>query len=107
MARGAAGSDSDLDILVVRPERLSLNDQKIWESQLAALEHLFFAWTGNPLSWLDTTCTDLRRSEAAGEPIFESWRDDAILLAGPPLASVLGRSTGELDVTTAGIELPG
>lgn len=89
VARGEAGRSSDIDLLVVRPGRLSAADREVWDGQLAELEHLVFAWTGNPLSWLDTTRTDLLRAQAAGEPIFQSWQGDAILLVGRPLAALM------------------
>lgn len=93
LARGEAGPQSDIDVLVVRPEGLSAADEEIWDTQLAQTEAMMHALTGNDLSWLDTTATDLRRAEAADEPIFRSWRDDAILLTGLPLSQLL-RGTG-------------
>lgn len=92
-ARGEAHSGSDLDILVVRPDRLNPEEQEIWEAQLATLEERAFEWTGNPLSWLETSRNDLSRAKAAGEPIFQSWQDDAILLVGTPIAALLRPSS--------------
>lgn len=89
LARGQAGPASDIDVLVVRPESLSPHDETAWELQLAATEAAMHAFTGNNLSWLDTTVTDLQRADAADEPIFKSWRDDAILLVGEPLPRLL------------------
>lgn len=97
LARGEAGPRSDIDVHIVRPEGLSAADEETWDVQLAETEAVMHALTGNDLSWLDTTVTDLRRAEAADEPIFRSWRDDAILLTGLPLSQLL-RGTG----TTAG-----
>lgn len=96
MARGEAGSGSDIDVLVVRPESLSHEDDAAWDAQLAETEAMMHAMTGNDLSWLDTTVTDLRRARAADEPIFRSWRDDAILLAGRPLTQLLPDDHGSL-----------
>ena len=88
-ARGDATSTSDLDVLVVRAEDLAPAERQQWDDQLAGLEATVFRWTGNRLSWLDTTPSDLRRAAAGGEPIFASWRDDAILLTGRPLNALL------------------
>ncbi len=88
-ARGDATSTSDLDVLVVRAEDLAPVERQRWDDQLAELEATVFRWTGNRLSWLDTTPSDLRRAAAAGEPIFQSWRDDALLLTGRPLTTLL------------------
>ena len=89
VARGDASTTSDLDVLVVRPEGLATSDRQAWENQLSDLERRAFSWTGNPLSWLETTPTDLRRAGEAGEPLFQSWRDDAILLTGQSLSSLM------------------
>lgn len=89
LARGEAGPQSDIDVLVVRPEELSAADEEAWDAQLAETEAMVHALTGNDLAWLDTTVPDLRRAEAADEPIFRSWRDDAILLTGQPLPQLL------------------
>lgn len=89
LARGEAGPQSDIDVLVVRPEGLSVPDEETWDTQLAETEATMHAFTGNDLSWLDTTVPDLRRTEAADEPILRSWRDDAILLTGQPLPHLL------------------
>lgn len=89
VARGQAGEDSDIDVLVVRPDDLSSNDAEAWDRQLADLETATFDRTGNHLSWLETTVADLQRADTAGEPIFQSWRDDAIRLVGPSLTTLL------------------
>lgn len=88
-ARGEAGPQSDIDVLIVKPEGLSAADEETWDAQLAETEAMVHAFTGNDLSWLDTTVTGLLRAEAADEPIFRSWREDAILLTGPPLPQLL------------------
>lgn len=94
-ARGRAHSGSDIDVLVVRPEGIDPDLDEIWEAQLSVLEHHVFEWTGNPLSWLETTISDVQRAKAAGEPIFQAWHDDAMVLSGPPLASLLRSATRE------------
>lgn len=93
VARGKAGPESDIDVLVVQPDRLSPDDETTWDEQLAHTEDVIHALTGNQLSWLATTEQDLRRAESAGERIFGSWRDDAVLLVGEPLTRLL-RDTG-------------
>lgn len=89
VARGEAGATSDIDVLVVRPDLSSAEQQRLWDGQLADLEERVYSWTGNDLSWLDTTVDDLRRAQTAREPLFESWRDDAIRLLGPSLTTLL------------------
>lgn len=94
VARGDADASSDIDVLLVRPEQLTEDEQQVWDRQLADLETVVHAWTGNHLSWLETTVPDLVRAQAAGEPIFESWRDDAIRLVGRPLNTLLRAEPG-------------
>lgn len=89
VARGAAGRESDIDVLVVRPQHVTAAEDERWAEQLLALERDVYDWTGNRLSWMETTAEDLRRASAAGEPIFQSWADDSILLAGATLSELL------------------
>lgn len=94
-ARGQTHSASDIDVLVVRQESLDSEEARIWDVQLSDLERSVFEWTGNPLSWFETTVGDLERALAAGESIFQSWRDEGIVVFGTPLASLLPSSTAE------------
>lgn len=92
MARGEAGPQSDIDVLVVRPAGLSTDDEAAWDDQLADTESHVHAFTGNDLSWLDTTVADLTRAAAADEPLLRSWRDEAIVLIGEPLSQLIPSS---------------
>lgn len=93
VARGEAGPSSDIDVLVVRPHDLDSDDVETWDGQLAEVEALILARTGNHLSWLETTIPDLSRAQRAREPIFDSWREDAIRLVGPSLDALLRTSS--------------
>jgi predicted nucleotidyltransferase len=88
-ARGDGGIESDLDLLVVRPDELSESEGSAWDEQLAATGRRALAATGNPANWLDITRVDLALAVEAGEPIVEQWRHDAVDLAGESLASLL------------------
>jgi predicted nucleotidyltransferase len=46
VARGGAGPLSDLDLLVVRPREIDEDDAE-WRDQIAVLEEIGTAWTGN------------------------------------------------------------
>lgn len=95
LSRGEAGSDSDIDVLVVRPPHLDEAQAEAWSDQLAELERLVWQWTGNTLSWLDTTQEDLRRAVEADEPLIRSWREDSITLAGESLGPLIARLATE------------
>jgi hypothetical protein len=73
---------------VIRPSKVSQDDER-WQQQLRDLETKVLRWTGNPLAWFETTMSALRTAARAEEPIFTSWREEAIDLAGTPLSAVL------------------
>lgn len=88
VARGEARTDSDIDILVIRPAGIPA-DHSIWTAQLGALERSVHAWTGNHLSWFDTDRAGLAKAVTDGEPLVNSLRADGIHLAGAPLAELV------------------
>lgn len=94
LARGDAGAESDIDILVIRAASTP-EDDPTWQRQLATLEHQVSRWTGNPLAWFETTEEALTRTLAHPnhdeEPVVSSWRQDAVGLAGESLHSLLAR----------------
>jgi len=90
-ARGDGATGSDLDLLVVRPDRRrrAVAEDEDWEQQLFDSGERILAATGNRASWLVTTPSDLRRAAQAEEPIVAEWRRDGIHLAGRRLDSLL------------------
>ena len=89
VARGGdADQHSDVDLLVVRPAAVA-GDDEIWQRQLRDLEDAVLRWTGNSLSWFETTEDDLRRAVAAEEPVVDSWRTESIHLSGVRLSQLL------------------
>lgn len=50
-ARGEAGIDSDIDVLLVAPQRVS--DREGWDAQIESLEHHGRAWAGNAVNIVD------------------------------------------------------
>lgn len=93
--RGEAGPESDIDVLVIRPNDVA-DDDATWNQQLIDLERQIALWSGNTLSWFDTTEGSLTRALAGDgpegeEPIITSWRKDALHLSGEPLAHLLAR----------------
>jgi len=88
VARHDAGPHSDVDVLVVRPDDVAA-DNAAWERQLRDLEEDVSRWTGNTLAWFETTREDLGRAVQAEEPVVDSWRQDALALAGQGLRPLL------------------
>lgn len=87
--RGDSRADSDIDLLLIRPETLTESEMDSWDDQVRGLELDAFRWTGNTLSCMDLTVQDLARGLEANEPIFDSWREDGVLLIGSSLHSLL------------------
>lgn len=88
-ARGDGGTRSDIDLLAVHAPFQSPNEQEAWDDQLARSGEAIHRWTGNWVGWFQVSDDDLRRMDAAGEPILMEWRRDAITLFGPPLLTLL------------------
>ena len=86
-ARGDGDTRSDLDLLVVRPDRK--REEEAWERHLYDSGERIMAATGNRAAWFVTTPADLRRAVQVREPITAEWRRDAIHLTGRRLDQLL------------------
>lgn len=90
-ARGDGTTESDLDILVVRPAKVA-DDDEVWAGQLASTGRRVLAATGNPAAWFVLDRAELRAAIRRDEAIVEQWRQTAIRLAGDPFNSVAKRA---------------
>lgn len=88
VARREAGPGSDIDLLVVLPSAPASDTG--WSDQVQSLADRALAWTGNRLECLTFTVDELQEVATAGEPIVESFRDQAVTLSGVPIGTVLG-----------------
>lgn len=88
-ARRTADSDSDVDVLVVRPAVLTEADEGIWLEQIDHLDQSIRSWTGNPAQIIDVTPTVLRQMSAYADPLVDSWRADTITLHGERIVDLL------------------
>jgi predicted nucleotidyltransferase len=86
-ARGDAGPDSDIDLLIITAADVALGDE--WEEQVQALAQQVLAWTGNRLERVILTEDHLRKVVEAGEPIVAFWLEEAITLSGTPLSTLV------------------
>lgn len=78
--RGDGGASSDLDILVIRPKGVDVDDRK-WREQLDSLEQAATRWTGNDarvLEYGDDELSGKRRQE----PVVVTALQEGIELAG-------------------------
>lgn len=85
-ARGDGDTNSDLDLLVVRPKNES---EEKWEEQKYTSGVRLMAKIGNPVSWFDISIAELKTAVRASEPILSEWKKDGIRLSGPLLPDLL------------------
>ena len=90
--RGQAGVQSDVDLLVVRPDRVSLDDPQ-WLEQLHELSRLVHRWTGNACEVIDYSPSELIALTVSGERLAEELRRDTIALVGPHPRTLLAPRT--------------
>ncbi len=77
VARGQAGPDSDLDLLVIRASQVGEEDAT-WQGQLGSLQRSATAWTGN-----DARIVELGERELAqAEPLLAEVIEEGIALFG-------------------------
>lgn len=88
-ARGEARSDSDIDVLVIRPVGLAGPAEMEWHSQLAELESSLNAWTGNPVQIVDPTPETVRHMQRTQDPLFLSWVAEEVPISGERLLEAL------------------
>jgi hypothetical protein len=81
-ARGDMRPDSDIDLLIVRPDAVDPDDDH-WNSQVHQLISDVTRWTGNDTRPLEYGDTEIRRALRRGEPVLEAVRAEGVLLAGP------------------------
>lgn len=82
-AKGGMRVDSDIDMLVVRPDATDL-DNAAWRHDIDALASAVPAWTGNDAQILELTASEVaaaRRKKS--ERVLQDIANDGITLFGP------------------------
>lgn len=92
LARGTAGSDSDIDVLLVRPKSLGDVEEGTWLEQIDRLDRHIRAWTGNAAQIIDLTPATLGHMAREADPLVDSWRADGIPLYGERILDLLRRT---------------
>ncbi len=87
-ARADGHTESDIDLLIVRPEDLTEDDPQ-WREQLHRLAERIERWSGNHASLHEVSPKGLKAALRRGEPVIASLRDASIVLAGPEIADLL------------------
>ncbi len=88
-ARGEAVSSSDVDLLLIRPERLDQQAAETWDEQVASLRDAVRRWTGNTCQTFVVDASRLAEHVKARDPIVRAWIDDEILLIGAPIRDLV------------------
>jgi predicted nucleotidyltransferase len=76
--RGQMTTSSDIDILLIRPDRC---DEELWDEQVLELTHQVARWTGNDVRPLEYTVSEL---EEAREPVLEDVAREGLTVFGQP-----------------------
>ena len=80
-SRGQGGPDSDIDILVVRPDETSDSDPR-WLAQLETLADHATRWSGNSCEIVEYSSSELKRLVRRGERLVTELRRDAVSVTG-------------------------
>jgi predicted nucleotidyltransferase len=88
-ARGDGGTNSDIDLFVVRPARVD-EETAAWRSQVDRLARDVESWTGNHVAVIEHDEADARRLRRARPPVLRELQRDGIDLAGTTLRELLG-----------------
>ena len=89
-ARKDGDTSSDIDVLLIRPGEVPA-DEPAWELTVSNARDRWRRATGNAVAFVELSLSELRDIVAADEPIVESWRTDAVHLAGERFQELLGR----------------
>jgi hypothetical protein len=92
-ARGDGDSSSDIDVLLIRPDRLGSLER--WEEQVDRLRAIVPAWTGNRCQAFDIGRERLAEHVAAHDPLVHAWLTEGVPLAGSPLRDLIGAGSIE------------
>lgn len=81
VARGDAGPESDLDLLIVRSSEID-EDALVWREQVGGIQASATAWTGNDTRVLEVGEDELRTGLGKREPVLAAALEDGLEIAG-------------------------
>ena len=90
IARGDGELDSDIDLLLVRPDQIDTGDI-LWEEQAGRLMQSIVDLTGNPAHIFELSRTELADHLTQQEPILNDWLRPSLGLYGPPVTTLASR----------------
>ncbi|TDW87689.1 hypothetical protein EV137_5772 [Kribbella pratensis] len=92
-ARGQGGSDSDLDLLIVRSDDVDDSDPR-WLEQVETLSAHATLWSGNSCEVVEYSAQEVQDLISHGERLVTELRRDAVPIAGSTPRQVLNRKAG-------------
>ena len=90
--RGHAGMDSDIDVLVVRPDAVSAENAD-WESSLEDWRRAAAAAAGNSVEILEVGTSELRELLANPEGVWLAIASDGVAILGPSIGAFVAHPT--------------
>lgn len=90
-ARGQATASSDVDLLLVRPAGIAIDDPD-WARQVADLSDAVTDWSGNQSDVLEYDLAELCRLRDEGDPSLVSLERDSVVLYGDGIHTMLAES---------------
>lgn len=93
-ARRDGDEESDIDLLVVRPDTVAREDPS-WEASRYDLARDIERWTGNTTQVVELSETGLAEAVQRGDPLVEELRRDGRVVHGPDLKRLLAVRAGE------------
>jgi predicted nucleotidyltransferase len=92
-ARGEAGTSSDVDLLIVRPLDVAVDDPQ-WAQAVATLTEQVHLWTGSACDVLEYDPAELEQLNRGGDPLVDALLQDGVTLAGSDLRQIMGAFAG-------------
>ncbi len=83
-ARGDGTPGSDIDVLVVRSNKV-YEDSLTWEEQIFELSQLIYKWSGNHTNLIQADEKEIAEMIKSKRPIINSLKMDALYLVGSDL----------------------
>jgi predicted nucleotidyltransferase len=81
-ARNDMRPDSDIDVLLVRPQGVEADDD-VWSKQLYELADTVRRWTGNSTSVLEFGADQIDEAAGDGDPVLVTIGEEGIRVQGP------------------------
>jgi predicted nucleotidyltransferase len=91
MARGDGGTESDIDILIVRADGIDMENE-MWRRQVSDLENAINRWTGNRAAPVEVDLNDVLEMARQKRRLIGDIRRDGIFVAGWPLEGLISGS---------------